>query len=96
MMVVSIFVGSHAFAITADDLMNKMGQDERNGYMSGLVDMLSYQSVLDGDRPKAQCINDTFYRDQDGLKYVVDAMFAFPDKEPVAILIVAMKKKCGG
>lgn len=83
-----------AHAITAKKLMTGMNKDERNGYISGLVDMLSYQAVLTKDRPRARCINDSFYRNDAMLKRVVDAMYAFSDKEPVAILIVVMNKAC--
>mgnify|MGYP007077462711 CR=1 FL=1 len=71
-----------------------MNEDRRNGYLTGLVDMLSYQAVLSGDRSKARCISDAFYRDTDMLKRVIDAMLSFPDREPVAILIVVMNKAC--
>lgn len=65
------------------------------GYITGMVDMLSYQAVLQGNRERAICINNAFYRDDATLKRVVDAMFAFPDKQPVQVLIVVLNKACG-
>lgn len=75
--------------------MNGMKPDERNGYIIGMVDMLSYQAVLAGNRPRAQCITNAFYGDDATKKRVLDVMHAFPDREPVAILIVVMNKQCG-
>lgn len=88
-------ISSPAAAITARELMNGMKPDERNGYLAGMVDMLSYQAVLAGTKQRARCINDAFYRNDTMLKRVLDAMHAFPDREPVAILVVVMNKQCG-
>ena len=38
--------------------MEKMGNDERWGYLTGLVDMMSYQALLRGDKASVRCIMD--------------------------------------
>ncbi|MCB1380911.1 MAG: hypothetical protein KDK89_21465 [Alphaproteobacteria bacterium] len=75
--------------------MTGLSDEASNGYITGMVDMLSYQAVLQGNREQASCINNAFYRDEATLKRVVDAMFAFPDKQPVQVLIVVLNKACG-
>lgn len=90
----SLNYSKNAHAITAKELMTGMSDEMSKGYISGLVDMLSYKAILDKDRPRARCINDSFYRNDAMLKTVVDAMYAFPDKEPVAIVVVVMNKVC--
>jgi hypothetical protein len=51
-----------AGAVTAKDVLKKMGDKERFSYVTGLVDMLSYQSVLAGNRDRAECISNEFYK----------------------------------
>jgi hypothetical protein len=84
-----------AAAITARDVTDKMSANERYGYLTGIVDSLSYQSLLNGNRDYARCVSDAFYRDKDGMSRVIDALHAFPDKPTVAIIIVVMKRRCG-
>lgn len=92
---VALVLPGTAFAITAKDLTDGLSEEMGKGYITGMVDMLSYQAVLDGNREQAICINNAFYRDDATLKRVVDAMFEFPDKQPVQILIVVLNKACG-
>lgn len=94
MLLNSIVFSNSALAITAKDLTERMNEDRRFGYLSGLVDMLSYKAVLDGDRAQGRCIIDAFYRDNTMQKRIIDALLSFPDREPVAILIVVMNKTC--
>lgn len=84
-----------AVAITAKDLTDNFSSEMRKGYIAGLVDMHSYDAVLAGDRERARCISDAFYRNDELLAQLVDAMLAFPEKEPVQVLVVMMNKACG-
>jgi hypothetical protein len=85
-----------ASAITARDVMESMTQKERFGYVTGLADMLSYQYVLAGDRPRAECITNAFYSQKEGTwKLVYDAFKRFPDKAPEGLVVVLMKQTCG-
>jgi len=85
-----------AHAIAARDVM-EMPTQERFSYITGLVDMLSYQHVLSGDRVRAECITNAFYsQKKETWDRVHDTMLAFPDKAPEGLIVVLMKKQCGG
>ncbi len=86
---------SPAWAITAEDVMEKMGKDERWGYLTGLVDMMSYQEVLNSNDTRAQCIVDWFYDDEATIKRVFATLLHFPDKSVEGILFLMGKKACG-
>lgn len=81
-------------ALTAREVMQEMPEQKRFSYLSGIVDTLSYQSLLDGNRQRAECIVNAFYKDKDGLGRIINMLYAYPDKGPVAILLVALKKEC--
>lgn len=83
-----------ALALTAKDVTDKMSKEERFGYLTGIVDTISYQHVLNGERQIAQCVSDAFYKNKDGLSRMVEVLHAFPDKSPIAVLMVVLKKEC--
>lgn len=85
-----------ASAITAEDVMKKMSQDHRFGYITGLVDMLAYQTAANGDRAKGNCIADTFYRErrEAALKRLFDVMEQYPDKRPEILMKVVADQLC--
>ena len=85
-----------AFAITAKDVMQKMEEKERFGYVTGLVDMLSYQALLAGDKKRAQCIADAFYGQKDRTWPLLFKTFGkYPDKAPEGLVVVLMNHACG-
>lgn len=85
-----------ASAITAGDVMEKMTEKERFGYLSGLVDMLSYQALLSGDQPRAKCMVDHFYGRKDKSWASVFAAFGrYPDKAPEGLVVLLARKACG-
>jgi hypothetical protein len=87
---------SDAFAITAKDVMEKMTEKQRFGYITGLVDMLSYQHLLSGNRERAQCISNAFYgRNEEAWHKLVDTFGRYPDKAPEGLVVVLMKHACG-
>lgn len=85
-----------AAAITAEDVMKRMSQEQRIGYFSGLIDMLAYQTAAAGDRAKGNCIIDAFYRErrEDSLKRLLEVMEKFSDKRPEILLTVLVKQLC--
>jgi hypothetical protein len=94
-----ILTEQSAAAVTADDVMKKMSRDERFGYVSGLIDMLSYQIALSGDKSRAKCVTDAFFRkkeDNEAWQKLVAAFERFPDRSAEAIVFVLMKQACGG
>ena len=69
-----------------------MSPDTQKGYIAGMVDMLSYQFVLAGDRKHAQCVSDSFYSDEKMPGHIADVMAAFPDKDSVTVIVVVMRE----
>lgn len=90
-----LFAASPALAITAEEVMTKMSKQERVSYLIGLADMLSYQSVLTGNRAHAECVTQKS-SDETVLKRIYAALEKFPTKAPEGILVVVMKQECGG
>jgi hypothetical protein len=87
-----------AAAITAGEVMKKMSEQERFGYLTGLIDMLAYQMSVAGDEKNAACIIGAFYRDgrEQNMASMLSAFERFPDRRPEAIVTVVVKKACGG
>jgi len=84
-----------AAAITANDVMKKMNQDTRFGYLSGLVDMLAYQTAANGDRTRGDCITDMFYREKDNSwPRLLEVLEKFPDKRPDVLVSVLANQLC--
>jgi peptide methionine sulfoxide reductase MsrA len=92
-----VLTGGGAKAITAKDVLEKMTEKERFGYITGLVDMLSYQSVLAGNRTRAECVSKTFYDNAESSWKLLVALFEkYADKSPEGLVIVFMTRSCGG
>lgn len=84
-----------AVAITAKDVMEKMTEKERFGYVTGLVDMLSYTAVLAGNRGRGECISKAFYGDkQVTWQHIFQTFGKFPDKAPEGLIVVLMNRAC--
>lgn len=76
--------------------MKKMSKDERFSYLSGLIDMLSYQMAIGGSAPKAACVGETYYGGGKDLAWrnLYEALDTFSDKRPEIILTLLAKKAC--
>jgi hypothetical protein len=89
-----------AFALTAKDVMEKMSKDDRNGYLTGLIDMRMFVAAQAGDAKLAQCIHDAYYRDlkQDGDAWsrLIETFTRFPEKDAATIVYLLVKKTCSG
>lgn len=91
------FAAHPAAAITARDVMEKMEQKQRFGYLTGLVDMMSYQVLLAGDRARAECISKAYYGKQSDMDArILETFSKYPDRAPEALIVVLMKRECGG
>lgn len=84
-----------AQAITADDVLEKMGDKERWGYLTGLIDMMSYQEVLAGNEARAQCISDWFYNQDETVPRIFATLSRYSNLAPEGILIQMAKNACG-
>jgi len=88
-----------AKALTADDVMNKMNDDQRSSFIAGVIGGLAYARFL-SDRPDEtgmSCIHDWYYGDDN--KKNMKRMHAWFDKhldKPIEpLLYVLIKKDCG-
>ena len=88
-------VTSEANALTAEDVMERMSQPERIGYIHGLVDMAAYQARLDGNEELAQCIAAWFYDSDEGPQTVWANLDAYSDHATEAILTLLIERECG-
>ncbi len=87
-----------AKAQNAGDIMNKMNDDQRTGYLAGVVEGLAYSRWL-RDNPSnvgMKCIYDWFYNGGIDLQRSIDSWFdRHPDKPAGPLLFVLIKKECG-
>lgn len=91
--------GHQTVALTADDVLNKMGPKESASYVNGIVEGLATARWLK-DRPNAdgaQCIYDWYY--QEPITPVWNRVVAWferhPDQSPGTLMHVLIKKECG-
>ncbi|MBM1567729.1 hypothetical protein [Sulfitobacter mediterraneus] len=94
----NVSLSGMAQALTADEVLNKMSDDQRHGYISGIVDGYAYARWL-SDRPDntgSQCIY-TWYYDGGAKKWrQIHQWFERHLDKPVdALLHVLIKKECG-
>lgn len=98
-LVLTVLVGATpATAITARDVTGKMTDNQMSAYISGLIDMLAYQTAKAGNNERAICITNTFYRDGrgKGLARLIDVLHNHPDKRPEILVTVLAGQLCKG
>jgi hypothetical protein len=85
-----------ARAITAEEVMTKMSQQERFGYLNGLIDMLAYQTAAHGDHEAGNCIIDRFFREkkEESWERMYAVFTRYSDKRPEILLTVLAKQLC--
>lgn len=86
---------SPALALTGKDVMEKMNKDVRWGYVSGMVDMLSYRALLDDDKARAECLYKWFYKTDETPNLIYGALDRYANKAAQGIIIVFAKRACG-
>ena len=87
-----------ARAVTAGDVLNRMTEKERLGYITGAIDMVMYleQAEAKGSTPRSACILNWFYaKEAPGPKQVLTLFSAYPDKPAVGLIKIAMDRACG-
>lgn len=87
-------------AATAEDVMTKMSLEQRNSYITGVVDGLATAQWL-ADRPDAtatNCIYDWYYRQpRDQVWPLIIAWFERqPDQQAGILIQVLINRECGG
>ncbi|MEP5730829.1 MAG: hypothetical protein ABJL67_15835 [Sulfitobacter sp.] len=90
--------GGSADALTADDVLNKMSDEQRHGYVSGMVDAFAFArwQANKPDKTGMQCIYNWYYSGDADTKRKIYAWFErHLDKHADALLFVLVKKECG-
>ena len=92
-------VNAQASDLTAGVVMDKMSQDERHGYVAGVIEGLAV-ARYNRDKPDGTgsgCIYDWYYKDskERWLKTILPTFTKHSDKTVGAILYVLTKKECG-
>ncbi len=90
-----VLVPTTAFALKARDVMEAMTEQQRFGYVAGLIDMLAYYHALGQDTAKRDCIYKLFYKTKDGPRLVYRALKKWPDKASEGVVVVLINQVCG-
>jgi hypothetical protein len=84
-----------AAAIDASDVLEKMEQKERLGFLGGAVDMASHLYAVGGNGQKADCAVAWFFDDKDSLREIYAFFEAHKDKDAVGLLSILIDRRCG-
>ena len=97
-LVAGVIYGKVAFALTADEVLNKMNFDERHGYLAGVIEGLA-QARWVADKPDDagyNCIYDWYYKGGKEREELVNTWLnRHPDKSASGLIYVLVKKECG-
>ena len=90
-------MGTSASAFPAKEVMETFERRDRIQYLTGLVDMAAFQSHLQGDDERGQCILDWFYKPEplSKLDYIERVFTSYPDKSASEIIEVLARRECG-
>ena len=84
-----------ALGLTANDVLQKMGDRESAAYIIASVEMAAFLAKVNGDKERSACIMNWWF-DTPATKRKVIAVFErFSDRAPQPILYVLMNKACG-
>lgn len=94
----SLFVSNSAYALDANDVLNKMSTKEQTTFIAGAIGGLAYSRYL-RDKPKKEgmkCIYDWYYGSGEKKWHQIEAWFSrHPEKPAIPLLYVLVKRKCG-
>jgi hypothetical protein len=90
-----VLAAGPALAITAGDVMDKMNGDQRSSFLSGAVDMAAHLYAINGNREKADCAVNWYFRTEGSLREVYKFLDAHKDKDAVGILSILINRHCG-
>jgi len=88
-----------ASAVTADDVMNKMNDDQRGSYIAGVVEALAFSRWL-SDKPEKSgmdCIHNWLYGEESesSIRSYFEWFDRHPEKPAAPLLYLLIKKECG-
>ena len=89
-----LLVEKEASALTGEDVMDRMNESERFGYIQGMIDMAAYQARLDGNEDLAQCIAAWFNDSPDGPQTVWANLDAYREHAAEAVVTLLIEREC--
>jgi len=88
-------IATPVYAMTAGDVLDKMTEKERAGYLAGAVEMAMYLAATAGQAQKSECISGWYFgRDARGQAQIVAAFTRYKDKPAVALMNALISKAC--
>ena len=84
----------HARALTGGDVVDKFSSDEQYSYYSGAVGIASLLSWTAGNKKRADCINNWFFKEK-GWRHLDQALKRYKDRQAPAVIYAVIQKKCG-
>lgn len=91
----ALLIAIPAFAVTAGDVLDKMTDKERGGYLSGAVEMAIVLASNQGNAKKAECITTWYYSTEGAQKTVIAAFDRYKDKPAASVLAALINRQCG-
>lgn len=96
MTVLFLPIRAEAERFTAGTVMQKMGKDERFGFVAGIVEGLAVSRYMqDGKKPEGmKCIFDWFYENPKTVQNIYAAFEHFSDYPPGSVVDAMARKAC--
>lgn len=90
-------IGAESAVVTAADVLDKMTEKERFGYITGVVDLAAYRAASsEANSKKAECIHTWFYgKDAKGLSEIVATFARYRERPAVGLIDVLIGRACG-
>ena len=83
-----------AAALTGEDVMTKMGEDERGGYLTGSVEAAAFLALSAGDKERSSCIVEWFFGDGNGPEQIAQAFNHFRERQAQPIIYALINRAC--
>jgi hypothetical protein len=90
--------GKEAAALTAEEVLNRMSDEERFAYISGVVDGLAFArwTADQPDNTGMQCIYDWYYGGNAAVRETIQTWLTRHQDRPVdALMYVLIRRECG-
>ena len=88
-------ISAPANAVTGGDVMQKMEDRERGGYIAGSVEMAAFLAKVSGDTERSACITDWYFRGGNGPDQIIQALSHFRDRAAQPVIFLMIKRQCG-
>jgi hypothetical protein len=96
-LLVALAFVSPAGAVTAADVLGRMTDKERSGYITGTVDTILYleQTAGRGTTPRSACIRQWFYgAEARGPRQIIAILEGYPERPAVGLIKILIDRAC--